>query len=96
MALIKSIVLGSGIIVNYHRVVSVTNITNHETIIEVASYTSKDKREEEKVALKENKAMDVYIFTNRLSLPYSQTMDVTEAYAYMKTLEDFDGAKDDN
>jgi hypothetical protein len=95
MALIKSMTLENGIIVNYHRVVSVTNITNHETIIEVASYTSKSKREEEKTALKENKPMNVYIFTNRLSLPYSQTLDVSEAYEYMKTLEDFDGAKND-
>ena len=48
MALIKEITLENGIIINYHRVVSVNNITNHSSIIEVASYTSKAKREEEK------------------------------------------------
>ena len=95
MALIKSITLENGITVNYHRVVRINNIINRETIIEVASYTSKEKRVEEKTALKENKPMDVYIFTNYLSMPYSQTMDVNEAYAYLKTLEDFDGAEDE-
>ena len=95
MALIKEMVLGNGIPVKYHRVVRINNIVNHETIIEVASYTSKEKREEEKTALKEHKPMDVYIFTNYLSMPYSQTMDVNEAYAYLKTLEDFDGAEDE-
>lgn len=95
MALIKEITLGSGIPVNYHRVVSINSIINHETIIEVASYVNKEKREEEKTALKENKPMDVYIFTNHLSMPYSQTMDVSEAYEYMKSLEDFKDSKDD-
>lgn len=95
MALIKEITLENGITVNYHRVVSVNSIVNHETIIEVASYTSKAKREEEQKALKENKPMNVYIFTNHQSMPYSQTMDVEEAYEYLKTLEDFDGAEND-
>lgn len=95
MALIKQITLGSGIPVNYHRVVSINSIVNHETIIEVASYTCKEKRQEEKNALKENKPMDVYIFTNHLSVPYSKTMDVDEAYEYLKSREEFEGAEDD-
>ena len=95
MALIKEIVLENGIPVNYHRVVSTNSIVNHETIIEVSSYTSKEKREDEKTALRENKPMDVYIFTNRFSMPYKQTMDVDEAYEYLKSLEDFDGAEND-
>lgn len=95
MALIKSITLENGIPVKYHRVVSVNSIVNHETIIEVSSYTSKEKREDEKTALRENKPMDVYIFTNRFSMPYKQTMDVDEAYEYLKSLEDFDGAEND-
>ena len=48
MALIKEIELSNGVTVNYHRIVSVNNITNHSSVIEVASYTSKAKREEEK------------------------------------------------
>ena len=48
MALNKSIILDNGITVNYHRIVSVNNITNKSSIIEIASYTSKEKRNQEK------------------------------------------------
>ena len=48
MALDKTIVLNNGITVNYHRIVSINNITNNQSIIEVASYTSSEKRQEEK------------------------------------------------
>ena len=40
MALKKEIELENGIIVNYHRIVSINKITNDCNIIEVASYTS--------------------------------------------------------
>ena len=43
MAILKAIELQNGITVNYHRVVSVNNVTNHASIIEVASYTNKAK-----------------------------------------------------
>ena len=46
MALNKSITLENGVTVNYHRVVSVNSITNKASIIEIASYISKEKREE--------------------------------------------------
>ena len=48
MALIKNIELDNGVMVNYHRIVSLNKITNICNNIEVASYTTKDKREEEK------------------------------------------------
>ena len=50
MALSKNIELNNGITVNYHRVVSVNNITNQASIIEIGSYTSSEKRQEEKSA----------------------------------------------
>lgn len=95
MALIKSITLSNGIPVSYHRVVSVTNIINHETIIEIASYTSKEKRLEEKSALKENEPMDVYLSTRRIPVPYQQSMDAKDAYEYIKTLDEYKNAEDD-
>ena len=48
MALNKKIELKNGVIVNYHRIVSINKITNNANIIEIASYTSKEKRDEEK------------------------------------------------
>lgn len=52
MALYKEIDLDNGVTVRYHRVVSVNTITNVQNIIEVASYTSKEKRDEEKNRLR--------------------------------------------
>lgn len=97
MALIKSITLDNGITVNYHRVVSVNNITNHESLIEVASYTSAEKRQEEKAALQNNQSMNVFIHTEYLSNDYDPLMNVNSAYAYLKTLDKFaDAASDEN
>lgn len=95
MALIKEITLENGIIINYHRVVSVNNITNHSSIIEVASYTSKAKREEEKLALENNEPMNVFIHTRYMEIPYDQSLEVGSAYQYLKTLPEFIGYTDD-
>ena len=95
MALIKAITLDNGIFVNYHRVVSVNNITNHATIIEVASYTSKEKRDEEKEALKNNQSMNVFISTKRIPIEYDKSLNVDTAYEYLKTLEEFENSEDD-
>lgn len=47
MALLKNIELETGVVVNYHRVVSVNSITNITTDIEVASYINEAQREKE-------------------------------------------------
>lgn len=95
MALLKSIELGNGITTNYHRIVSVNNITNQASIIEIASYTSKAKREEEKIALANKTSMDV--FTKRIDVTkdYTKELNVDTAYTYLKTLEKFTGYTDD-
>ena len=95
MALIKEIILDNGITVNYHRVVSVMNITNQASIIEIASYTSKAKRLEEKAAVASGTEMDVFIKAERPSIAYDKDLDVDGAYAYLKTLEKFAGYTDD-
>ena len=95
MALIKDITLESGITVNYHRIVSVNNITNYASVIEIASYTSSAKREEEKTALKNNEPMNVFIHTQYLKIAYDKSLDVDEAYAYLKTLPEFVACADD-
>lgn len=95
MALIKSITLDNGITVNYHRIVSVNNITNHSSIIEVASYTSKEKRQEEKAALENNESMNVFINTEYLNTPYNLNLNVNSAYEYLKDLEKFENSEDD-
>lgn len=94
MALNKEIVLENGITVNYHRVVSVNNITNHVSVIEIASYTSEAKRKEEQTALANNQSMNVFISTEYLNKEYTPTLNVDTAYAYLKTLDKFSGAED--
>ncbi len=95
MALIKTIALGNGITTNYHRIVSVNNITNQASIIEVASYTDKSKREEEKLSIANGTKMNIFISTEYLSKEYTETLNVDAAYAYLKTLEKFSGSADD-
>jgi len=95
MAIIKNIELDNGVEVNYHRVVSVNNITNVSSIIEVGSYTSKAKRQEEKEKIANHEPMNIFISTEYISIPYEETLNVVGAYNYLKTTEKFDGAQDD-
>ena len=95
MAIIKEIVLDNGISVNYHRIVSVNNITNHASIIEVGSYANKEKRTEEKEKLANNEPINVFIHTEYLNKEYTQNLNVDTAYEYLKTIDKFSGATDD-
>ncbi len=95
MGLIKKIELDNGIATNYHRIVSINNITNVSTVIEVASYTSKDKREKEKEAIKNGESMDIFIDTRLINKDYSENYDITKGYKFLKTLEEFKDAEDD-
>lgn len=93
MALQKEIVLENGITVNYHRIVSVNNITNHATIIEIGSYTNAEKREEEKEKLTNNEPMDIFINTEYLNIDYDKDMNVNNAYNYLKILDKYIGSQ---
>ena len=100
MALSKKIELENGIEVNYHRIVSITEIIGNQTIIEVASYINENKRNEEKTALESGKKsgeatpMNVFIDTNYVSKEYSEKDTVENCYDYLKTLDEFKDAKD--
>ncbi len=95
MALLKEMVLDDGITVNYHRISGIYSITNRVSLIEIASYTSKSKREEEQKALTENKPMNVFIKAQRIEKEYTKDFNVDSAYAYIKTLDMFNGSTDD-
>ena len=97
MALKKEIKLENGIIINYHRIVSINKITNHSTLIEIASYTSKEKRQEEKdyyESKNENKTMNVFIETNYIEKEYNANDTIQDCYEYIKTIEPFTDATD--
>lgn len=95
MALIKEIELENGVKVNYHRIVSVNNVTNHASIIEIASYTSKEKREQEKEAFAKGEFIDVFKETKFIEKEYEEDLNVVSAYEYLKTLPEFSGCTDD-
>lgn len=94
MALKKKIELENGIILNYHRINTITKVTNAQTIIEVASYTSKEKREIEKEALTNGTSFDVFINGIYINKEYNETDTIKDLYEYLKTTEEFKDAED--
>lgn len=94
MALKKSIELDNGVVVNYHRIVSINKVTNVANIIEVASYTNELKREEEKEAIENNKEMNVFINTQYINAEYDEAITIENTYEHLKTLEQFKDAED--
>lgn len=97
MALNKQIELSNGITVKYHRIVGINKITNNSTIIEIGSYTSQEKRQEEIEylnSIKKDKNMNVFINTTYLSKEYLENETIKELYNYLKTTEFLNGAED--
>lgn len=94
MALLKQIELDSGIILNYHRIVAITKVTNHSTILEVAGYTSKEKRDQEISQLMNGEEVTVYIDTSFMSADYDENTTIKDWYDYLKTTEKYLDAED--
>lgn len=94
MGLIKPIELPSGVVTNYHRIVSMNVITNVHNVIEIASYTSQEKRNEEKKAIANGIGHNVFISTKYISADYNQNMTIQSTYNWLKTLPDFEGSVD--
>lgn len=97
MAIKKEIELKNGIIVNYHRIVSINKITNNCNIIEVASYTSEKQRNKEKEyyeSIEEDKRMNVFIETEYIQKEYSENETIEECYEYLKKIDKFKDAED--
>lgn len=94
MALLKSIELSTGVTVNYHRITTVTKVTNCLTYIEVSSYISKDKRDEEVDLLTEGKPVNTLIETSFYQMKYDEDATIKDLYEYLKSLEVYAGATD--
>ena len=95
MALLKTIELDSGIVLNYHRIVSINKITNHSVILEVAGYTSKTKRDQEVQQRMNNEMITTYIDTTFISADYDEQSTIKDWYAYLKTTDKYSDAIDD-
>ena len=94
MALLKSIELNNGVVLNYHRIVAITKITNHSIVLEIAGYTSHEKREQEVRQFKNGESIDVYIDTSFIDVDYDETTTIKDWYDYLKTTDKYLGAED--
>jgi hypothetical protein len=94
MALVKSVELDNGVVVTYHRIVSINKITNKSIIIEVASYINESKRQEEIEKQELGEPMNIYIDTTYLNKDYNETETIEDLYDYLKTTDKFKNAQD--
>ena len=94
MALKKDIELDNGIVVTYHRIVSIVKVTNSSCAIEVASYINGAQREKEKEALKDGSSMNIFIDTTYISKEYDEEEVISDIYNYLKETEKFKDAED--
>lgn len=94
MALLKEIELENGVVVKYHRIVSINKITNHSTRLEIASYTNEEKREQEKEQMANGDDITIYTNIEYISLDYNETAAITDWYTYLKLTEKYCGARD--
>lgn len=93
MALLKAIELPNGVVVNYHRIVSIDKITNHSTRLEIASYISEEKREQEREQMANGEDITVYMETEYISLPYDEVAGIKDWYVYLTLTDKYKGAR---
>lgn len=94
MALKKLIESDSGIPIEYHRITTLTIMTNVQNTIEVGGYISESKRIEEKDAMASGELPNVFVEARFYTIPYDPEMDIAGAYEYVKMLPEFEGAVD--
>lgn len=88
MALKKPIVQRDGVLTEYHRILFIQSMINSHTSIAVASYVSEDSRHTEDVSTYPYKVSVTY------QTDYTENMTIQDAYEYLKTLPEFEGAED--
>lgn len=101
MALKKTVRMQNGIATEYHRIAMLKIDINQEITILINSYLSEDGRQVEK-DYAEGKYKNVddglipfpYYNVEYLNAPYDGEMTIAKAYAYLKTLPEFEGAED--
>ena len=95
MALSKDIKQDNGVVLNYHRIGDIRNVVNGKTYLSVLSYISRKEREKE---LKQPKyspnKIEIYKSIKNYDISYNDTLTITEAYEYLKTLDEFKDSED--
>lgn len=89
MALKKDIMLPNGIIASYHRIASMSKLTNQLNSILVLSYVNEDIRN------RENDIEDnLFIMKDVITKSYDEEETISDVYDYLKTLEKYADAED--
>ena len=90
MALFKEIKQDDGVTTTYHRILFITKTVNRQNSIAVLSYVDDESRESEKRSI----ASQPYKTSITYETAYDPDMSVEKAYAFLKTLPQFEGATD--
>lgn len=96
MGLNKQITLSNGINLEYHRITAIVVIVNDSVRIDVASYTTQDKRVDEQAHLSDpdNVSFDAFIDGKSYLVDYDPDMSVNKAYALLKAMPEYSDAED--
>lgn len=101
MAIKVKVKANNGVVTEYHRIAMLKIDTNQQNTILIHSYISEDGRQQEKdyadgLYDEMDKVMVTFPYVNAqyLNLEYDENMTIRTAYDYIKTLPQFEGAKD--
>lgn len=90
MAIYKPIKQDDGVTTNYHRILYLTQTVNRQNSIAVVSYVDEESRSLEKDSVLSQPYQKAVTY----EIPYDESMTVENAYEYLKTLPQFEGAVD--
>jgi hypothetical protein len=88
MALLKQVTQNDRVVTSYHRILLIQSVVNSHTSISVLSYVDQDSRNIEPTESRVYKSCITY------EMEYVENMTIEDAYAYLKTLPEFEGAED--
>ena len=88
MALKKEVRQDNGVVTNYHRILYVMSTINSHVSIAVLSYIDEHGRS------MDNSEVEPYKVAVTYEKEYEENMTIEEAYDYLKTLPEFEGAED--
>lgn len=91
MGLSKRVTLANGVQTNYHRIRTIMHDVGNKTLVDVVSYTSRAKREEEREA---GGLIETCVAVDWHEHDYDDSLTVADAYEWLKTTPTFEGATD--
>ena len=90
MAIYKPVRQDDGVTTNYHRVLFLMHTVNRQNSIAVLSYVDEEARD----GARNNMIMQPYSKSITYEVDYDPNMTIDDAYAYLKTLPQYEGAVD--